>query len=135
MAITIAVTSTRPHCSGKTTGRRGASVRRRRRRHTPPRVRHTPSVRDAFWPVLLVVVIVDGHQAADDDDDEEDGPEGVTHAWSVTYPGRRVATPAPTDARPAAPGRLPGAVGPRAGDGDRDRHGRRVRGRRPEVDR
>jgi hypothetical protein len=51
---TIALTSTSPHCSGKTAGRLGANVRRLTRFHI---ARHSTSVQDAFWIVLLVVVV------------------------------------------------------------------------------
>src|SRR5881396_750580 len=56
VAMASAVTSTIPHCSGKTAGRRGAKVLRRRRRHT----RETVSVEEAFGVVIFVVVIVAG---------------------------------------------------------------------------
>jgi hypothetical protein len=49
-----AVTSTSPHCCGKTTGRRGANVLRRRRRH----IRDTVGVQEAFGIVLVVVVVI-----------------------------------------------------------------------------
>src|SRR3954462_10807879 len=50
--IAIAVTSTSPHCSGMTAGRRGAIVLRLRRRHMPQTVR----MEDAFGIVIFVVV-------------------------------------------------------------------------------
>ena len=50
----IAVTSTRPHCSGKTAGRRGAMVLRLRRRHMPQTVR----MEEAFGIVIFAVVAV-----------------------------------------------------------------------------
>ena len=53
-ATAITVTRTSPHCSGKTAGRLGANVRRLTRFHID---RHSTSVQDAFWVVLLVVVI------------------------------------------------------------------------------
>src|ERR1700750_1847865 len=53
-STTIAVTSTSPHCSGRTAGRRGANVPRLPRFHI---ARHSTSVQDAFWIVLLVVVV------------------------------------------------------------------------------
>jgi hypothetical protein len=53
-AMASAVTSTRPHCSGRTTGRRGANVLRRRRRH----IRDTVGVQEAFGIVLVVVVVI-----------------------------------------------------------------------------
>jgi hypothetical protein len=49
-----AVTSTSPHCSGKTAGRRGANVLRRSRRH----IRDTLGVQEAFGIVLVVVVVI-----------------------------------------------------------------------------
>lgn len=52
--IAAAVTRTSPHCSGKTAGRRGAIVLRRRRRHMPQTVR----MEDAFGIVIFVVVAV-----------------------------------------------------------------------------
>jgi hypothetical protein len=55
-AMASAVTSTRPHCSGKMAGRSGAKVRRRSRRH----IRDTVGVKDAFGIVLVVVVVVGG---------------------------------------------------------------------------
>ena len=48
------MTSTSPHCSGNTAGRRGANDRRLKRAHT----RDTVRVEDAFYYVLLVVVAV-----------------------------------------------------------------------------
>ena len=48
------VTRTRPHCSGKTAGRRGARLRRLKRAHTRQNVR----VEDAFGYILVVVVII-----------------------------------------------------------------------------
>ena len=53
-ASAITVTRTSPHCSGKTAGRLGANVRRLTRFHID---RHSTSVQDAFWVVLLVVVV------------------------------------------------------------------------------
>jgi hypothetical protein len=53
-AMASAVTSTSPHCSGNTTGRRGANVLRRRRRH----IRDTVGVQEAFGIVLVVVVVI-----------------------------------------------------------------------------
>src|SRR3954454_9430426 len=48
------VTRTRPHCSGKTAGRRGAKVLRRKRFHTGKNV----SVQEAFGVLIFAVVIV-----------------------------------------------------------------------------
>src|SRR4030088_2617394 len=53
-AIARAVTSTSPHCCGKSTGRRGANVLRRRRRH----IGDTVGVQEAFGIVLVVVVVI-----------------------------------------------------------------------------
>ena len=53
MATTRAVTRTRPHCSGKTAGRRGAIDRRRKRFHT----RQNVNVQEAFGIVIFGVVI------------------------------------------------------------------------------
>src|SRR3954452_6183633 len=50
----IAVSSARPYCSGKRTGRRGAIDLRRSRRH----IGHTVGVQDAFGYVLFGVVII-----------------------------------------------------------------------------
>ena len=54
MRIARAVTSTSPHCSGNTTGRRGAMDLRLKRFH----MRETLGVEDAFGYVLFGVVIV-----------------------------------------------------------------------------
>lgn len=48
------VTSTSPHCSGKTAGRRGAKDLRRKRFH----MRQTLGVEDAFGYVLFGVVVI-----------------------------------------------------------------------------
>jgi len=53
--IARAVTSTRPHCSGKMAGLRGANVLRRYRRHMAGRLSH---VQEAFGIVIFTVVIV-----------------------------------------------------------------------------
>jgi hypothetical protein len=45
---------TRPHCSGKTAGRRGARLRRLKRAHT----RDNVGVEDAFGYILVIVVVV-----------------------------------------------------------------------------
>src|SRR5829696_9636243 len=48
------VTRTRPHCSGKTAGLRGARLRRLKRAHT----RENVCVEDAFGYILVAVVVV-----------------------------------------------------------------------------
>ena len=53
-ATASAVTKTSPRCSGKTAGRDGPKVRRRRRRH----MGETLGMEDAFGIVLIVVVII-----------------------------------------------------------------------------